>query len=199
MLFMTGRSVAAKKKYIYYPDKLICIPTDFGFTEPLFKGVFTGILGEPFRPGRSKEVTDETVASWVSRRLHPNVAQNIVGAILHGIYAGDVDQLSMKTLFPELWAREGTYGSITRSFFDFTGVKKYPASDLRLIEELVPLTRWNLNYYKKEDVKMISFIGGMEVFTNALKAYLEKASNFRFRFNTSVKSLVKKHSSIQVR
>jgi len=199
---MTGRSAAARRRYIYYPDKLTCVPTgvtDWNLSDPLFKGVFTGIIGEPFRPGRPKEVTDEPVASWVSRRVHPNVAQNMVGAMLHGIYAGDVDQLSMRTLFPDLWRREGAYGSVIRSFFNFSGVRKYPASDWRLRRELVPLLRWHLNQYKKENAMMVGFIGGMEVLTRALKAYLEKASNIRFRLNTPVKSLVKKHSSIQVR
>ena len=202
LLFMTGRSAAARRRYIYYPDKLTCVPTgvtDWNLSDPLFKGVFTGIIGEPFRPGRPKEVTDEPVASWVSRRVHPNVAQNMVGAMLHGIYAGDVDQLSMRTLFPDLWRREGAYGSVIRSFFNFSGVRKYPASDWRLRRELVPLLRWHLNQYKKENAMMVGFIGGMEVLTRALKAYLEKASNIRFRLNTPVKSLVKKHSSIQVR
>lgn len=201
-LLITNRAAAARKKYIYYPDRLTCVPAAIGnwdFSEPLFKGIFTGIIGEPFRPGRPKEVTDETVASWVSRRVHPSVAQNIVGALLHGIYAGDVDQLSMRTLFPDLWRREGAHGSIIRSYLNFSGVRKYPARDWQLRKELAPLVRWQLNYYKKENAVMVGFIGGVEIFTRALMAYLKKAQNVQFRLNTPVKSLVKEHSSIQVR
>ncbi|RPB26191.1 Protoporphyrinogen oxidase [Terfezia boudieri ATCC MYA-4762] len=201
LLLMTSHCAAARRRYIYYPDKLTCVPTgilSWDLSEPLFKGVFTGIIREPFRPGRPKEVTDEPVASWVSRRVHPNVAQNMVGAMLHGIYAGDVDQLSMKTLFPNLWRLEGDHGSVIRSFFKFSGVRKCPASDWRLRRELVPLLRWHLNSFKKENAMMVSFIGGMEVLTRSLKAYLEKSSNIRFRLNTPVKSLVKKYSSIQI-
>ncbi len=40
-----------------------------------------------------------------------------MSAILHGIYAGDIYQLSMKSVLPKIWYFEGKYGSLLSPLF----------------------------------------------------------------------------------
>ena len=87
-------------------------------TEPVFEGLGLGALFEFQRPQRATwaqynnpEVDDESVASFLERRLGtPDVGNNIVSAVLHGIYAGDVNQLSARSLLPKLWYGESKRG-----------------------------------------------------------------------------------------
>ncbi len=77
------------------------------FREPLW-----GIFKEPLVDGRPADLDDESVGSFVSRRFGSKLVDNIVSAVVHGIYAGDVYNLSVKSLFPRLWYLEGTYDSV---------------------------------------------------------------------------------------
>src|SRR5204863_8648364 len=49
---------------------------------------------------------NESVATFVSRRASKSVADNLVSAIFHGIYAGDIYQLSAQTLLSPFWDYE---------------------------------------------------------------------------------------------
>lgn len=82
--------------------------------EPVFRGenasdsVVLDMMREQWRPGRTdrSHQADESVGSFVSRRLSTLSADNIVSAMLHGIYAGDIYQLSARSLMPHLYALE---------------------------------------------------------------------------------------------
>ena len=57
---------------------------------------------------------DESVASFVSRRLGREAYEAIVEPLMTGIYGGDGEQLSLKATFPQLRALELEYGSVIR-------------------------------------------------------------------------------------
>jgi protoporphyrinogen/coproporphyrinogen III oxidase len=59
---------------------------------------------------------DESVASFVRRRFGQEAVDYIAEPLLAGIHAGDVDQLSMRALFPRLLEAERQSGSVIRSF-----------------------------------------------------------------------------------
>lgn len=63
-------------------------------------------------------MTDESVGSFIARRADKRIANTLVSAVMHGIYAGDVWQLSARTLLPGTWRLEGMYGSV------WTGMSK---------------------------------------------------------------------------
>ncbi|KAF1808997.1 Protoporphyrinogen oxidase [Eremomyces bilateralis CBS 781.70] len=112
---------ASTNRYIYYPDHLVRMPMPQAgegisqvWNEPLFEGIGSA-LTEWFVSTRPSNLQDESVASFISRRLDRRMADNMVSALLHGIYAGDVNQLSMKSIFPLLWYYEGRYGSLVGS------------------------------------------------------------------------------------
>ena len=84
--------------------------------EPVFKGVLRGFLGEPAQTRRILSLSDESIGSFLSRRFGSPVADNIVSAVLHGIYAGDIYQLSARSILPKLWLYEGQDRSIMYGF-----------------------------------------------------------------------------------
>ena len=77
----------------------------------LLHGLLLSILREPLKP-KQIGVEDESIDSLVRRRLGPGVAENMVSAMVHGIYAADSRMLSARSTFPVLWDAEQTRGSI---------------------------------------------------------------------------------------
>ena len=57
---------------------------------------------------------DETLGSLLRRRLGDEVTDLAVGPLLGGLFAGDVDRLSVRATFPELEAWERSQGSLIR-------------------------------------------------------------------------------------
>lgn len=82
---------------------------------PLFLPMIPALLKEWKKPDSLKE--DETIASFVSRRLGSYAAETFFDPLALGIFAGDIHTLSMATCFPELKAMERNYGSLTHAFF----------------------------------------------------------------------------------
>lgn len=67
----------------------------------------SGLLGETFVSPRSSILEDESVGRFLTRRFGKNIADNIASAFFHGIYAGDLYQLSARTLLSSAWYLEG--------------------------------------------------------------------------------------------
>ncbi|MGZ4132670.1 MAG: protoporphyrinogen oxidase, partial [Actinomycetota bacterium] len=57
---------------------------------------------------------DETLGSLLRRRLGDEVADRALAPFLAGVFAGDVDRLSVQATFPELARWERTQGSLIR-------------------------------------------------------------------------------------
>jgi protoporphyrinogen/coproporphyrinogen III oxidase len=74
--------------------------------EPIFKGMIGSIIFEPIVKPRPKHVEDESVGDFVRRRFGPTITDNLLSALFHGIYAGDIYKLSARTLLPKLWFLE---------------------------------------------------------------------------------------------
>ena len=69
---------------------------------------------EPTVPVRTSE-DDESVASFFRRRFGPDTVELIAQPLLGGIHAGDIEQLSMQSLFPRLIELERAGGSVLRA------------------------------------------------------------------------------------
>jgi oxygen-dependent protoporphyrinogen oxidase len=59
---------------------------------------------------------DESIGAFVRRRFGEEAVDYIAEPLLAGIHAGDVDQLSMRALFPRLLEAERQSGSVLRAF-----------------------------------------------------------------------------------
>ncbi|RMZ75083.1 hypothetical protein DV737_g5480, partial [Chaetothyriales sp. CBS 132003] len=108
---------ASRNRFIYYASKLVAMPGMRGswlgtvidtchklLVEPIFNGLFRQLLSAELNPcSRAASVRDESVGQFMRRNFGPTVTNNLVSAIFHGIYAGNINNLSVRTLLPRLW------------------------------------------------------------------------------------------------
>ena len=66
---------------------------------------------EPTIPPRDSDA-DESVGSFFRRRFGPEAVDLIAQPLLGGIHAGDIEQLSMRSLFPRLLEAEREHGTV---------------------------------------------------------------------------------------
>jgi len=59
-------------------------------------------------------IEDESLASFIRRRMGPEVYERMIEPLLSGIYAGDGERLSLAATFPQLRASELTHGGIIK-------------------------------------------------------------------------------------
>lgn len=105
----------AKRRYLWKDGKLHALPI-----HPL--GIFTSSIIRPFLPSLLKEWRqpclageDESIASFVERRLGKYAAETFFDPLTLGIFAGDIHQLSIAACFPELKKMEQEFGSLTKA------------------------------------------------------------------------------------
>jgi len=70
--------------------------------------------------------SDESVAAFVRRKFSAQLLDRLVGPFVSGIYAGDPEQLSVRSAFPQLYEAEKTAGSIGRGMLRSAKSKKGP-------------------------------------------------------------------------
>ena len=171
-------------------------------TEPLFDGVLGGIFNEFSRRPRTMEnESDESVSSFISRRFSPQMADNLVSAVFHGIYAGSIDQLSAKMLFSRLYALEKIYGSIFEGLWSMNWNKEaiMVKEDAELISKLMPTfgqpgsseRQW-LDTVRSASV--YTFKGGMERLVLRLVDALKASPKVTINTNTAITSLKRQYT-----
>jgi oxygen-dependent protoporphyrinogen oxidase len=70
---------------------------------------------ELFVPAKQTDA-DESIGAFMSRRFGREAAEYLAEPLLAGIHAGDVDRLSLKSLFPRFAEAERKYGSLLKAF-----------------------------------------------------------------------------------
>lgn len=70
---------------------------------------------EPFIR-RRRAVEDESVAAFFRRRFGEATVATVAAPLLGGIHAGDIDALSIRSLFPRFTDAEKQHGSVLRAF-----------------------------------------------------------------------------------
>ena len=121
---LRGTNPRTKKTYILKRDKLhelpggltMMIPTEFG---PMIR---TGLLSWPAKVRMGLDFIippsningDETLGTFVTRRLGRAAYENLIEPLMSGIYAGDGDQLSLQSTFPYLRDLEIKHGGLVK-------------------------------------------------------------------------------------
>ena len=109
-------NAAAAKRFIYRNGKLhqIKVPPGFFFSPLLSLRGRARLCFEPLIPPK-KDTTPESIFGFASRRIGAEAAEILVGAMVLGIYGGDVRQLSMEHCFPRMVKMERDYGGLTKA------------------------------------------------------------------------------------
>jgi protoporphyrinogen/coproporphyrinogen III oxidase len=112
----TGKSyVLVKGKLHQMPGgSVMGIPTKIGpfVTTGLFSPFGKLRAAADFILPRTKSEGDISLGQFFRRRLGDEVVENLVEPLLSGIYAGDIDQLSLMATFPQFFHAEQKYGSL---------------------------------------------------------------------------------------
>lgn len=195
---MTSKnSVAAQNRFIYYPDHLVRMPgpgtsllqnISNVLSEPIFEGTISGALSEVSKPRRSGDLQDESIGSFLTRRFGSAMADNVVSAVFHGIYAGDIYKLSARAIVPSLWAIEWRNNSIMKGLLEqaFGGMQPIATSDLDVIKTLQsqPIMSDKLKAVKKSSV--FTFKGGIGELADRLEKKLDENDNVLILENNEV-------------
>ncbi|RHZ57924.1 oxygen-dependent protoporphyrinogen oxidase [Aspergillus thermomutatus] len=211
VLITSKASPAARNRYIYYPDHLVRMPardpsrgqlsdlySNFRtlLTEPVFDKLVRSVLTEPLKlpPEQKSRDSDESVRDFVSRRLAPEVADNIVSAVYHGIYAGDIDRLSAQTLL-------GTFRDLEHDDRRVLGGVLHAAtSDIKfnLMDDMLALhslaatkqkSYWSSLKTLVRDASVITLKNGVQQLTDTLAAALRKSGKVDLLTGTEVKAI----------
>jgi oxygen-dependent protoporphyrinogen oxidase len=107
-------ALSARARYLYCQGALHQLPsTPVSFLlSPLMKGVIPACLCEWFKAPSSLE--DESIYSFISRRFSPQIADRLIDPMISGIFAGDIQQLSVKSCLPFLHQYEQEEGSVIK-------------------------------------------------------------------------------------
>jgi protoporphyrinogen/coproporphyrinogen III oxidase len=171
ILWVDKTAVSSSNRYVKYKGRLVLLrppkrffPERFIFTEPLLRKSIPGILKFAlFPPRRPKGVQDESIASFFRRRFNKHISQNFISALVHGVYAGDYEKLSMRSSFLKaLWDME-TAG---KRFMKRPAEEQVLAAELKLGIGVDILKT-------AENSRMYSFPDGTETLSRRLREKLD--------------------------
>ncbi|KAL5113232.1 oxygen-dependent protoporphyrinogen oxidase [Pleosporales sp. CAS-2024a] len=202
MTFTTRNDAAAKNRFVYYPDRLNRLPSAAPALGDLFalwrSGILAGASGlikEAWKPWRSHLLTDETVGSFLERRVDRRIANNVVSAVFHGIYAGDIWNLSAKTLLSQAWQLEGKYGSAMRGFFAMQAESQGGVLTLAHPFDIEASRAMSQEFDidddfvdKMRNASTFTFKGGLQQIDTALKRAVHKTGNVDIKTESPVLS-----------
>ncbi len=146
----------ASKRYILRDNMLHPLPMN----PPAFikTRLFSGkakarLFAEPFI-GRSKDGYYQSIADFVKRRLGQEFLDYAINPFVAGVYAGNPEELSVKSSFPKLYELEEKYGGLI-------------VGTIKSIKE-----RRQRAEKSKQSARMFSFADGMQKLPNAIASYL---------------------------
>ncbi|KAJ3152087.1 oxygen-dependent protoporphyrinogen oxidase [Geranomyces michiganensis] len=185
VLTTSKTSPAAINRYIYSNNQLHHLPTSpfdllnpFKSKSPLLRGLLVALLREPFI--KPATLPDESIHAFVSRRFSPSIADNLVSAVLHGIYAGNAKELSVRSAMPILWEAERKHGSVGRGLM----APPTPVSPAQRAQRAAAAAASVPDKAADEFVRRVqasasiySFKDGMQTLTEALHRDLEGKGN----------------------
>ena len=146
-------SKEGNKRYILRNNKLITLPMSplAFFKSKLFSGkAKLRLMKEPFI-GKSLDGYNQSIAEFVTRRLGREFLDYAINPFVAGVYAGNPEDLSVKSALPKLYALEEEYGGLI--WGTIRSMRKRKKGKEKL----------------KQSAKMFSFKDGMKVLPEAIK------------------------------
>ena len=197
---------SAKNRYVYYHGEINTLPSSLSGVllnkPPVFKSVLLAGALEPLRKSRflpdgspKDGIEDESMYDFIKRRFNHHTAINLMGALAHGVYAGDVKQLSIQSTFPILYEAEKLYGSVMK------GIMRGASNAATMRERGMAVRAKDQDpswFGRMEKMSLLGFKQGMETLPRQLKAYLETCANVEIIQGDPVESitLLKQESKV---
>lgn len=188
------------KRGLLFGGRLHELPSSFGgalkfaFGSALGKGIISGAIRDLWSKPRHREINDESLESFISRRLSPHVARNLVSAVVRGIYGGDIASLSARySKLGSAYLIERARGaSITGGMFTgaASSVDSYDKEILPTLAQAM-LDNGTCDEIDAELRKysLLVFPNGIDSLTDVLSDALEELPNVTIKTGVQVKSL----------
>ncbi|KAG1168605.1 hypothetical protein G6F70_004729 [Rhizopus microsporus] len=189
---------SAKHRYIYYKDSINTLPSDIRSTllnkPPVMRSVLLAGLLEPFKSSRFDKhgipkdgQDDESIYSFMKRRFNEHTAIHLMGAVIHGIYAGDIKSLSLKSTLPLLYEAERNYGSVV------LGMMKGASYATNTMRERGMAARSRKDdpewFGRMEKMSVLGFKSGMDTLPKRILNWLSSRENVSIMTNDPVESV----------
>lgn len=169
---------AANKRYILKRNSLLPLPMSPGAfikTKLFSTRAKLRLFAEPFI-GKSDDGYYQSIAEFVKRRLGREFLDYAINPFVAGVYAGNPEDLSVKSAFPKLYALEEKYGGLIIGTIKSAKERKKRAE------------------VSKQSAKMLSFKDGMQVLPKAIA----EALGDRVGFQCEVKDISKTETGYKV-
>lgn len=107
---------AAARRFLLLKNRLVEMkpPPAFLLTPALSIPGRLRLILEPFVPKKTND-TPESIWDFAARRIGPEVADNLVSAMVLGVYGGDAKKLSLPHCFPRMAEMEREHGSLIKA------------------------------------------------------------------------------------
>lgn len=143
----------AKMRYLYLGGRLVPLPS--GLASLVTSRFLSArgkirLLAEPICARRPKS-DDPTIGDFATRHFGAEFSQNVLGALITGIFGGDVDRLSLKACFPSIAGLDREHRSL------FLHGLSVPFR--RIGKPKKPCRRWK---------GLINFVGGLGAVSDAI-------------------------------
>ncbi|XP_019946941.2 protoporphyrinogen oxidase [Paralichthys olivaceus] len=188
ILPVTSSHVASKNRFLYVKGQLHKMPSGISgllrtvppFSRPLLLSVAMEILVK-----KSKE-DDESIHSFVTRRLGRELADIAVDSLCRGVFAGDCRQLSVRSCFPPLYKAEQSRGSLTLGMLLGSGptpvVPPGPLAERSIKESWA---QWSLRR-------------GVETLPESITDYLQQSGRVELHRDAAVRHISPSHSGWKI-
>jgi oxygen-dependent protoporphyrinogen oxidase len=153
------------KRYILKDNELYPLPMNppsFIKTKLFSTKAKLRLLAEPF-VGKSEDGYYQSVSQFVRRRLGQEFLDYAINPFVAGVFAGNPDELSVKSAFPKLYRLEEVYGGLVKGMIK--GAKERKQRDEQ----------------SKQNARMFSFKNGMQTFPKAIAEKLKTKISYGCR------------------
>ena len=182
LLLTPKTSPAARNRYVYLDKRLVNVQQGiFGMIQdPVLRKTLLEVSQTVFHHSTSSG-KDETIGQFFRRRGLVSTANNLVSAMIHGIYAGNIDELSASCVFPTLTSHEDEFGS-PWNFIKQQMLKRLSSSyqpDIRdsvrsaQLQSIMNMDGLDVTHLPAMSASIYTLRGGLETLIDALVHYLE--------------------------
>ncbi|MDO4558378.1 MAG: protoporphyrinogen oxidase [Planctomycetia bacterium] len=197
---LTGTSPSYRRTFVVRKGRLRPLPDGFLMMAPtrIWPMALTPILSpfgklraamEFFLP-RRRDTSDESVRAFATRRLGREVFERLIEPLVSGVYAADMDRLSVDATLPQFREMEQRYGSLIRAMRANMAKRRREEREARRCG-MEGSERSGENTVGTGDTgaRYSLFMtprNGLESMTQAIRLRLESAPEATIRLNTGV-------------